>query len=57
MEAGSAQLVYLILFSYAFFFRGFTGLAITIGAILTLFIAMQTTGRVRWGAQTVARNE
>jgi hypothetical protein len=36
------------LFSYAFFFEGFTGLAITIGAILTLFITMQMTARVRW---------
>jgi hypothetical protein len=48
-EAGGAQLLYLVLFSYAFFFEGFTGLAITIGAILTLFVAMQLTGRVRWG--------
>jgi inner membrane protein involved in colicin E2 resistance len=47
-EAGVAQFVYLILFSFAFFFDGFTGLAITIGAILTLFIAMQTTASVSW---------
>ncbi len=47
-EAGAAQFLYLVLFSYAFFFEGFTGLAITIGAILTLFIAMQTTARVQW---------
>jgi hypothetical protein len=37
-----------VLFSYAFFFEGFTGLAVTIGAILTLFVVMQMTGRVRW---------
>ncbi len=48
MEAGSAQLLYLVLFSYAFFFKGFTGLAITIGSILTLFVLMQMTGRIRW---------
>jgi inner membrane protein involved in colicin E2 resistance len=48
LEAGLAQFVYLVLFSYAFFFEGFTGLAITIGAILTLFIAMQTTARIQW---------
>jgi hypothetical protein len=48
VEAGLAQLVYLILFSYAFFFRGITGLAITIGAIMTLFVVMQMTGRIRW---------
>lgn len=47
-EAGLAQLVYLVLFSYAFFFEGFTGLAVTIGSILTLFAAMQLTGRIRW---------
>ncbi len=48
VEAGSAQLIYLVLFSYAFFFKGFTGLAITIGSILTLFVVMQMTGRIRW---------
>jgi hypothetical protein len=47
-EAGLAQLVYLVLFSYAFFFEGFTGLAITIGATVTLFVVMQMTGRMRW---------
>jgi inner membrane protein involved in colicin E2 resistance len=48
VEAGIAQLVYLVLFSYAFFFEGYTGLAVTIGAILSLFVAMQVTGRIRW---------
>jgi len=46
--AGSAQLVFLVLFSYAFFFEGFTGLVITIGAILTLAIMMQLTAKVDW---------
>ena len=41
VEAGLARLIYLVLFSYAFFFQGFTGLAITIGSILTLFVVMQ----------------
>ncbi len=49
LEAGGAQLLYLVLFSYAFFFQGFTGLTITVGAVLTLFVTMQVTGRVRWG--------
>ena len=49
IDAGIAQLIYLVLFSYAFFFEGFTGLAVTIGAILTLFAVMQMTGRIRWG--------
>ncbi len=48
IEAGLAQLIYLVLFSYAFFFEGLTGLAVTIGAIVTLFAVMQMTGRVRW---------
>lgn len=48
VEAGLAQFVYLVLFSYAFFFKGLTGLTITIGAIVTLFVVMQMTGRIRW---------
>jgi inner membrane protein involved in colicin E2 resistance len=55
LEAGLAQFVYLVLFSYAFFFEGFTGLAITIGAILTLFIAMQTTARIPWAEKFALR--
>ncbi len=51
VEAGISQFIYLVLFSYAFFFEGFTGLAITIGAILTLFVVMQMTGRIRWAEQ------
>ncbi len=49
VDAGVAQLIYLVLFSYAFFFEGFTGLAVTIGAVLTLFVVMQITGRIQWG--------
>ena len=48
VEAGLAQLIYLVLFSYAFFLKSFTGLAVTIGSILTLFVVMQLTGRIRW---------
>jgi inner membrane protein involved in colicin E2 resistance len=55
-DAGLAQLVYLVLFSYAFFFQGFTGLAITIGTILSLFVVMQMTGRIRW-EEKFARRE
>ncbi|HKR21703.1 MAG TPA: inner membrane CreD family protein [Pyrinomonadaceae bacterium] len=47
-EAALAQFIYLVMFSYAFFLKGFTGLAITIGSVLTLFVVMQVTGRVRW---------
>ena len=47
-QAVAAQAIYLIAFSYAFFFQGFTGLAVTIGAVITLFVLMQMTARVRW---------
>jgi inner membrane protein involved in colicin E2 resistance len=53
-EAALAQFVYLVLFSYAFFFQGFTGLAITIGAIISLFAAMQVTARIDWGREEAA---
>lgn len=53
VEAALAQLVYLVGFSYAFFFKGFTGLAVTIGAILSLFLVMQLTARVQWGQPAV----
>jgi hypothetical protein len=48
LEAGVAQLVFLVLFSYAFFFEGYTGLTVTVGAVLTLFVLMQITARVDW---------
>jgi hypothetical protein len=48
LAAGTAQLVYLVLFSYAFFIKGMTGLAITIGAVATLFVLMQVTARIDW---------
>jgi len=47
-EAALAQFVYLVMFSYAFFLKAFTGLAITIGSVLTLFVVMQVTGRIHW---------
>lgn len=55
LEAGTAQLIYLVLFSYAFFWKGFTGLAITIIAIITLFVVMQITGRIRWAERFAAQ--
>ena len=45
---GAAQLVYLVGFSYAFFWVGATGLTLTIGAIATLFVLMQATGKMDW---------
>lgn len=54
VEAGLAQFVYLVLFSFSFFLQSFTGLAITIGCIATLFITMQVTARVQWPKQLTA---
>jgi len=48
VEIAISQLVYLVLFSYTFFFKGYTGLSITILCICTLFIIMQVTGKVDW---------
>jgi Inner membrane protein CreD len=50
LEVGISQLVFLVLFSYSFFFQGYTGLAITILCIATLFITMQITARLDWDA-------
>jgi inner membrane protein involved in colicin E2 resistance len=47
-EAALCQLVYQVGFAAAHFLPGYTGLTITVLAILTLFILMQLTGRVRW---------
>lgn len=48
VEIGLAQFVYLVLFSYTFFFDGYTGLSITIMSILTLFVIMQVTMKINW---------
>jgi hypothetical protein len=50
VEAALAQLFYLVLFSLALFNAGFSGLAITIGCIITLFVTMQLTARLDWDA-------
>ena len=41
------QLIYLIVFSFSFFFKGITGLIVTVCSVLTLFILMQVTGSGR----------
>lgn len=55
-EAGLAQLVFLVLFSYAFFFEGYAGLTVTLGAVATLFVLMQMTGRLDWN-EVLARKD
>jgi hypothetical protein len=47
-RAGVAQMVFLVLFSYAFFFEGYSGLTVTVGSVLTLFVLMQATAKVNW---------
>lgn len=47
-EVAVAQLVYLVLFSYTFFFEHYTGLIVTTLCVLTLFVMMQFTGRIDW---------
>jgi hypothetical protein len=53
---GLSQLIYLVLFSVSFFWDGFTGLSVTVGAILTLLVIMQLTGRLDW-SEVLARPE
>jgi hypothetical protein len=55
-EMGIAMALYLVLFSVTFLWKGFTGLSITVGAILSLFVMMQVTGRARW-ADALRGNE
>lgn len=55
VEAALAQFFYLILFSLALFDEGYSGLSITIGAIVTLFITMQVTGRISWSERFGAK--
>jgi hypothetical protein len=49
-EAAAAQLVYQVGFALAHFWEGYTGLTVAVLATLTLFLVMQLTGRVKWGA-------
>lgn len=51
LETGISQFVYLVLFSYTFFLTGYTGLAITVLCIITLFIVMQLTAKIDWEQQ------
>jgi hypothetical protein len=48
LEIGVSQFIYLVIFSCTFFLKGYTGLAITILSIITLFVIMQLTGKIDW---------
>ncbi len=56
-EVAISQLMYLVFFSYTFFWEKFTGLTITILSILTLFVLMQYTGRIDWEGVLVKRSD
>lgn len=47
-EGGVSQFLFLVMFSYAFFFEGYTGLVVTVGSIFTLAVLMQITAKVNW---------
>ncbi len=51
IEVGLSQFVYLVVFSYAFFLEGYTGLSITILCIITLYAVMRTTAKIDWDKQ------
>jgi len=48
VETGITQFIYLVLFSCTFFLEGYTGLAVTVLSVITLFLAMQLTSHVDW---------
>jgi len=48
LYAPLTQFIYLIIFSYSFFFKGMTGVIVTIFSVITLFILMQITAKVNW---------
>lgn len=42
------QAIYLVVFSFSFFFEGMTGIIVTVCAVVTLFLLMQLTAKTRW---------
>jgi inner membrane protein involved in colicin E2 resistance len=56
LEIGGSQFIYLVIFSCTFFLKGYTGLAVTILSIITLFVIMQLTGKIDW-SKSFARKE
>jgi len=42
------QFIYLVVFTFSFFFEGFTGLTVTIASIITLFVLMKLTAKINW---------
>ena len=48
LPSGVVHLLFLCVFSYAFFFAGYTGLAVTAGAVITLAVVMHVTAGIDW---------
>ncbi|HEX9094319.1 MAG TPA: inner membrane CreD family protein [Coriobacteriia bacterium] len=48
LEIALSQFAFLVLFSYSFFFEGLTGLAVTIGSVVTLGYYMAKTAKLDW---------
>lgn len=46
-----AQFAYMVLFSASFFFKGLTGLTLTLGGVSTLAVLMLLTARVDWSTR------
>ena len=44
----AAQAFFLVLFSYSFFYPGFTGLTVAVGSVVTLAVLMRVTAGVDW---------
>ena len=55
--SGFAQLFYMVLFSYSFFFTGLTGITVTVGSVLTLAVLMAFTAKVDWSTVFTSRNK
>ena len=53
--AVAGQLFYLVLFSYSFFIKGYTGLTVAIGSVITLGVLMRVTAQLDWNNLFIAR--
>ena len=54
LEAGVAQLLYLVVFALAHFLEGYTGLTVTVLGIATLAAIMHLTAGIDWTQETAA---
>ena len=62
LVATSLQLVYLVVFSWSFFYQtdsglGITGLIVTIVSVVTLFVLMRLTAKLDWQNLDLANQE